>query len=284
MSLNKSSIQIISDLGCNVNSLILNGQDIIDGNAGEEKLASNYLAKSALLIPFPNRIENGRYTYNRKIYQLDKNKKDEGHAIHGLVFDKKFSLISTDLLMSFVSASFYCEINNRIFPGYPFSLAILATFILKNKDFIASVTATNKDTVPIPYGIGWHPYLTLGKKIDGCSLNIPSAHILEISKENVMIPTGRIVRAKTIPQNSTIGPRIYDTCFTDLKKFETRFGNITLSQGKTMNYLQVYTPEDRKSIAIEPMSCAPNSFNNKMGLILLKPLTSITHSFSLKIN
>lgn len=284
MRLHRSSVQIISDIGCNVNSLILNNQDIIDGNIDEKKLSSNYFAKSALLIPFPNRVNKGTYNFEGKDYRLFINKEDEGHAIHGLVFDKKFSFISTRLSESSISASFYYEINNRIFPGYPFNLALVVTFTLKNKEFSVNITATNKDTIPIPYGVGWHPYLTLDKKIDDCSLNIPSAHMLELSKEKLMIPTGRVVRTKNIPSNSNLGSKIYDTCFTKLNKFETTFGNINLFQDKSMNYLQVYTPEDRKSIAIEPMSCAPNAFNNKMGLILLAPLTSITYSFGIRIN
>ena len=37
------------------------------------------------------------------------------------------------------------------------------------------------------------------------------------------------------------------------------------------SYLQLYTPPDRKSIAIEPMNCIANAFNNGIGLKLLKP-------------
>jgi aldose 1-epimerase len=36
------------------------------------------------------------------------------------------------------------------------------------------------------------------------------------------------------------------------------------------SYLQLYTPEDRKSIAIEPMSCIANAFNNGEGLKILE--------------
>jgi aldose 1-epimerase len=35
--------------------------------------------------------------------------------------------------------------------------------------------------------------------------------------------------------------------------------------------LQIYTPEDRKSIAIENLSSAPDAFNNGMGLLVLEP-------------
>jgi aldose 1-epimerase len=40
-------------------------------------------------------------------------------------------------------------------------------------------------------------------------------------------------------------------------------------------YLQLYTPPDRKSIAIENLSGAPDCFNNKMGLQTLQPQENI---------
>jgi aldose 1-epimerase len=40
---------------------------------------------------------------------------------------------------------------------------------------------------------------------------------------------------------------------------------------KNYPYLQLYTPPHRKSIAIENLSAAPDSLNNKMGLYLLQP-------------
>ena len=36
------------------------------------------------------------------------------------------------------------------------------------------------------------------------------------------------------------------------------------------NYLQLYIPPDRSSIAIEPMTCSVDAFNNGDGLIILE--------------
>lgn len=277
-----SSVQVISDLGCNVNSLILNNQDIIDGNTDKETLSSNYLAKSALLIPFPNRIDKGKYIFKGKEYKLPINKKGEGHAIHGLIYDKPFKLVNTKVSKKSTSATFFYEIAKRQFSGYPFNLLILVTCTLEESHFTISVSATNGSNSILPYGIGWHPYLKANKKIDMRTLSIPSRHILEIDRTKKMIPTGKIKRTKTF-NNALINKQAFDTCFTNLASYKTQFENITLFQDRTMKYLQIYTPPDRQSIAIEPMSCAPNAFNNKMGLILLAPLNSVTHSFGIKL-
>ena len=39
--------------------------------------------------------------------------------------------------------------------------------------------------------------------------------------------------------------------------------------------MQFYTPDDRKKIAIENLSSAPDAFNNKMGLQILEPQETI---------
>ncbi|MBP7939993.1 MAG: hypothetical protein KAZ20_02525, partial [Sediminibacterium sp.] len=49
-------------------------------------------------------------------------------------------------------------------------------------------------------------------------------------------------------------------------------------------YLQLYTPVDRQSIAIENLSGAPNCFNNKMGLQLVEPQEQIYFETSYQFN
>ncbi len=55
--------------------------------------------------------------------------------------------------------------------------------------------------------------------------------------------------------------------------------NIWQQTGKwKYNYLQVFIPPSKKSIAVEPMTCAADAFNNKMGLIILNPKKSFSTS------
>ncbi|MGB0929923.1 MAG: hypothetical protein ACPGVB_04055, partial [Chitinophagales bacterium] len=45
---------------------------------------------------------------------------------------------------------------------------------------------------------------------------------------------------------------------------------LTYFQDKVFPYFQIYIPPHRKSIAIEPMNCNIDAFNNGEGLTLLK--------------
>lgn len=276
-----SQMQIISDLGCNLNKLILAGQNILDGNLEYESLKNNELAKSSFLIPFPNRICDGKYVFEGKTYQLEKNHEKEGHAIHGLIFDKKFSLINKMISDDFIFLIFKYEIKKSDFEGYPFNLFILITFKLEKKRLGIEVKATNLDNINVPYGVGWHPYIRFTDKIDNYSLALSSDDALEVSQEKIMIPTSKIIK-KYIDKK--IGNTVLDAGFTCLKKHMTQIGNIIVFQDESMDFLQIYTPGHRRSIAIEPMSCAADAFNNKMGLVALKPGEGAIHRFGIIVS
>ncbi len=94
-----------------------------------------------------------------------------------------------------------------------------------------------------------------------------------------MIPTLKTGK-KTI--KGKIRKTILDHGFL-LSEHETHFDGFVVFQDKSMNFLQIYTPEKRRSIAIEPMSCLADAFNNKIGLITLKPGKSISHHFGIKL-
>ena len=49
-------------------------------------------------------------------------------------------------------------------------------------------------------------------------------------------------------------------------------------------YLQLYTPVDRNSIAIEPMSCIANAFNNGIGLKELGPGRQFNWEITIRIS
>lgn len=279
-----SKLQIISDLGCNPNILILDGQEVLDGNTTPEDLKNHFISKGDFLAPFPNRISDGKYTFNAVEHQLAINEPDRGHALHGLIVDKKFTLQSSAQCEDGASASFITKISADEFPGYPFDLEITITFTLKARELAIDMSGKNRGTIDAPFGVGWHPYFTARKRIDDLYLTLPAASILETDKVKELIPTGKKLPNEFGTNKRTIQNTFFDTCFTDLEKHSVLFENIELFMDNQMKFVQFYTPDERTSIAIEPMSCAPDAFNNGMGLHILKPDESVMHSFSIRIH
>ncbi len=278
-----SQLQIIPQFGCNPHILILNGQQVLDGNEDLEKVKADYLCKGDFLAPFPNRICDGLYTFEGTDYQLFPNENDRNHALHGFLMKKSFKLIATEETEEYSASTFSTTIVKGEFQGYPFDLEIQITFLLKEKELEIRMTGTNIGTQNVPYGVGWHPYLRTDKKIDECMLRIPAKSVLETSVEKELIPTGDYLPNSFGYEPKQIGDMQFDTCFVELVDHKVRFENIELFMDDSMNFIQSYTPDDRMSIAIEPMSCAPDAFNNGLGLIILKPSEQVTHTFGIRI-
>jgi aldose 1-epimerase len=244
------------------------------------------------LFPFPNRIEDGLYTFNDEQYQLPINYPDEGHAIHGLVLEKSFEVVKELTTDEEASVSLQFDYDGGI-SGYPFPYVLTIDFILNVEGFTCTSSVRNCAEKAIPVADGWHPYFTLNGLLDNFLLKIPSNEIVEVDER--MIPTGAILTSAKYRMGAKIGEEAFDTCFAvspqeGIAELEltNMAANVTLVMWQETgpnkyNYIQIYTPPSRNFIAIEPMTCAPDVFNNGQGLILLEPNISVDFSFGIKI-
>lgn len=284
LTFGESELQVVSDLGCNPILLRLNSKQILDGNDDVEKLESDFLCKGDFLAPFPNRVSGGTYSFQGKEYQLVKNEEARGHALHGFVMKKRFELASQEENEDYTKATFTTTINDDEFQGYPFRIEVRIAFILTHDELLIEMSGKNMSECDAPFGIGWHPYFTVNKKIDDCFLQIPATSILETDSMKELIPTGKHLSNDFGSNSRLIKDVKFDTCFVDLVGQTTIFENIEIFMDENMKYLQIYTPENRQSIAIEPMSCAPDAFNNQWGLKILNPQKEISYSFGVRIS
>ena len=247
--------------------------------------------KGSKLFPFPNRINDGAYTFLNDNYQLDKNHSAEGHAIHGLVYNSKFEVDSFKNTSDGVLTLKYNSTGKE--EGYPFLYELTMQYILSEEGFKCITTVENKDNKIIPVADGWHPYYSTGSAIDELLIKIPSSDYIELDEN--MIPTDKIKSNDNFHNLTLIDKTVFDTCF----KLPTTKGiqSIELYDPKKdlsisiwqetgeqkYNFVQLYTHPSRKSIAIEPMSCMPDAFNNQSGLIMLSPKERRSFVFGVKL-
>jgi aldose 1-epimerase len=238
---------------------------------------SNYYG--TLLSPFPNRIKDGCYTWEGNDYQLVLNHAAEGHAIHGLVWDKPFVVQSIEANDREAKATLAYQYDgqDRAFP-FAYYLELNLRFTAQGLTIQAVVINTGQRTMP--FGLGWHPYFSTGNPIDGWEVTLPTTSLYAV--DDRMIPT-----SEHEPYTDFATPTIYstthlDTCFSVMANeagmavttIHDPIAGITFEVKQEVgvgkyNFLQVYSPTNRQSLAIEPMTCAPDAFNNGLGLISL---------------
>src|SRR5215471_19716996 len=124
-----------------------------------------------LLLPWPNRIDGGRYAFGGLSYQLELSEAARGNAIHGLTRWANWTPSRHD--SSEVTLTH--ALHGR--PGYPFCLDLSVSYRLHaSRGLTVTVGAVNTGTRPAPYGTGSHPYLSAGTtSVDECDLQLPAS-------------------------------------------------------------------------------------------------------------
>lgn len=223
---------------------------------------------SSILFPFVNRIKDGKYTFDNSKYQLSCNEGDKNNALHGLVYNKTFVCTKKVLTLNDASVTLQYKDNGKHL-GFPFKFNIDLTYTLNEKGIILSVKITNKDKKNFPFSIGWHPYF-YSKNLDNSTLNFSSNKKYVFDNQQIISGTTDL----NIEMPFQLKAVTLDDCYqlkTNEIYFSTPEYRFNIESTSKENFLQLYTPEIRNVIAIEPMTGAADNFNNEIGLQTLQP-------------
>jgi aldose 1-epimerase len=274
---------VITEVGGGLRAYAVADEDVIDGFAEDEMCT---VARGMPLLPWPNRLRDGRYTFAGVTHQTALTEPARLNAIHGLT--RWLSWKARDHQADRVTMELLLHQQD----GYPFTLSLAIEYELSERGLSVRTTATNAGSHALPYGAGHHPYLTVGtERIDDALLRIPALLSLEV--DDRLVPTGRAIPveggALDFLELRPIGSTRLDTAFaglvsdTDgLTRIQLRAPSgrpsLTLWMDETYRFLMVFTGDTipqvdrrRRSLALEPMTCAPNAFQSGEGLLVLEP-------------
>jgi aldose 1-epimerase len=281
---------VVVEVGGGLRGYSAGGRDVLDGYGAEEMSTSG---RGQVLIPWPNRVLDGSYEFEGRRHQLPIDDVEEQDAIHGLVRWAAWTIGEREpnrVVMEHV-------LHPR--PGYPFSLALAIEYLLSAKGLRVEATATNLGRSSCPYGSGAHPYLTVGTPtVDSVVLRAPGRTVLRSDERG--IPSG----AESVDGTDhdfrhprEIGTTRLDHAFTDLERDDEGLARVELrnlaeQRGLTLwvdgsyRYLMLFTGDplpdvDRRSLAVEPMTCPPDAFRSGQDLIRLEPGQSFTSAWGI---
>ncbi|PHQ57356.1 MAG: hypothetical protein COC16_01425 [Lutibacter sp.] len=262
---------IYPNLGATLQQLSTNGIEIIDGISRNEGGLKTYKDKynSSFLFPFPSRIPAGKYSFQNSEFELERNEKVLNNALHGHIHNKTFALTKKETSSNSARITFTYH-NNGNAKGYPFPYQLEITYIFNENKLTLEFKITNVGNSSFPFGIGWHPYFKT-KYLAKSILNFNAISQLQFNDK--MVPESETLLKYDVPFN--IKTKELDDGFVLNKPHATiktheYTAQLDFSSNKPNSYLQVYTPPNRACIAVEPMTCSPNSFNNKNGLLILE--------------
>ena len=277
----------ISNLGAALATLKFEDKNLI-----EPRLHSRYFS-GEILAPWPNRIADGKYSLNGNDFQLNVNEKVRNNALHGLVFDKYWKVSSKS--ENRISLQITIEDSEQ----YPGILELEMTYQIDNQGLSSTLTATNQGEIELPYGASTHPYLMVPgvESVDDYILQIGASQVY-LTDEARLLPIKIVDVADAsldFRQPAKIGSNFIDHAFKLDPTFESSVSikgdsgeGVLMSFNDATKWVQIHTADrngaddGRKSLAIEPMTCPPDSFNSGIDLVLLKPKQS--HSLSWRIS
>lgn len=269
---------VVTESGASLRELTCDGRPLVLTHGADEPAPAAF---GSLLIPWPNRIDRGRYEYGGKAYRLDLSEPENDCAIHGLVRWASWTVAEHE--------PHRVRLTHRLLGsgGYPFRLDLDVEYALDaDTGLTVRMGAHNPGSVTAPYGHGAHPYLTVGEPLDRCTATLGAARYLPV--DDRMIPSGpaRDVAGthRDLRDGPALGDRKIDNAYTGLDRDDAGRTWATLSGGgrsvrlwadEAHPWMEIYTadeaPEPRAGLAVEPMTCPPNAFASGEGLIDLAP-------------
>jgi aldose 1-epimerase len=269
---------IVVSAGGGLRTYEAGGRSVLDGYGADEVCPSG---RGQLLLPWPNRIEDGSYEFGGQTHQLPLDELERRNAIHGLVRWASWTVAEQEPSRAVFEHVLYPR------PGYPFPLAFRVEYGLGEDGLTVRIEATNVGSGPCPYGAGAHPYLAVrAERVDDADLRVPAATVLESDDRGLPVGESPIEGELDFHESRPIGGTVLDHCFTALERdsdgrARVRVGATTLWADESWPYLMVFTGDPlpdvaRRSVAVEPMTCAPNAFRSGAGLVVLEP--GETHS------
>jgi len=273
---------VVTEIGAGLRAYSVADVDLVDGFAEDERSSAG---RGQVLAPWPNRLEDGRYRFGGREGRAEINEPDRNNAIHGLVRWATWSVEKREATGVRLSTTLEAQ------GAYPWTIQLSLTYRLDPDGLAVACSVRNVDDAAAPFGVGFHPYLTVGTEVvDEALLTLPADRW--IATDDRCLPIGERLVAESgldFRAERPIDARRLDTAFTGLRQGDDGRTVVTLRRtdaarqvavwmDEGFRYVQVYTGDTlepverrRRGVAIEPMTCPANALRTGTDLIRLEP-------------
>lgn len=283
---------VIVEVGGGIRTYSVADRDVLEGYPDDEMCDG---AHGAPLIPWPNRLADGRYRFDGIDYQVAITEPAKSNAIHGFLRWRSWRALERD------SSEVVVGTVLRPLAGYPFALDVRISYRLDTDGLTVTTTARNIGSAAAPWACGAHPYLSPGAGlVDECDLEFTAG--LRVETGERQLPTGDVAIAGTDYDFSTkrrIGALAIDYAFRQLARdgdgrarvrltgADGRCAQVWLDESYPL--VEIYTGDTlkphrrRRGLGVEPMTAPPNAFASGDGVLRLEPGATTRHQWGLQL-
>lgn len=283
---------VVTEVGATLREYRTGDWPVLEGFAEDEQVSGG---RGQLLLPWPNRVRDGRYAWEGQVRQLSLTEPPQHNAIHGLARWVNWRVRERDEGRALLSLRLPAQ------PGWPFLLDLEVEYALEDDGLRVTTSATNVGDGACPYGAGAHPFLAVGTPtIDTALLRLPAATRLLGDERQIPIgaePVDGTPYDFRVPR--PIGDLRLDFAFTDLQRDPDGRARVQLSApegGRSVvlwldehhSYLMIFSGDTlgpsraRRGLGVEPMTCAPDALNSGDGLRVLAPRERVSTTWGIE--
>lgn len=263
-------LELLPDLGAAVATFRYRGRNVLRPTplgTGEP-----FETAAFALVPFANRIAGGILRVGGREVRIERNAPGQAHPLHGHAWRRPWRIESVQ--HERVALSFEHPPDS-----WPWRYRAAQTLTLESDGLEVVLAVENRDSTPMPAGLGWHPYFHKGLGAR-----------LEAQLEGVWLSDEECLPTRLAP-GTRFGdwsrgenldrPELIDHCHTGwsgrakilLPQERLRLG---LTASLPLRWLHIYSPPGKDFFCVEPVSHMPDAVNRPepaavTGLKLLEP-------------
>jgi aldose 1-epimerase len=283
----------VVEVGGGLRTYVVDGLDVVAGYGEHEVCRAG---RGQILMPWPNRIRDGRYDVGGVAHQLALTEPARHNASHGLVRWSPWRLaeLEPDAL----------TVEYRLFPqpGWDGVLDLAVTYALGEGGLSVSTTAANSGEMAVPFGYGAHPYVAIGATpLAAVELQVPATQEVIVDERMLPVSTEPVRPEVDFRERRALGDARLDTAFNGLERRGDGTWEVTVSGlqdqpavtvwgDRAFDWVQVFTDQGAdqgvtgvRGVAVEPMSCPADAFNSGEGLVVLQPGQSWTGTWGIGV-
>lgn len=229
------------------------------------------------LVPYSNRIRDGRFSFQGRRYRLARNFGDSPHSIHGHGWTRGWQVAGhngSSLALAYDHAD----------DDWPAAYRAEQRFALQDGALSITLSLTNTGTADMPAGLGLHPYFPRSPQ---CRL---SAAVEGMWKTDAEVMPTELIKAD-LSAGLRPAETALDNGFTGFAgkaviDWPERQASLALRADPALAFLVVFTPPGEDFFCVEPVSHCTDAVNlaaarDDTGLRVLRPGETFAASLEL---
>lgn len=247
-----------------------------------------------VLVPWPNRVRDGRWAHGGQTLQLGVNDPVHNTALHGLVHDAAHRPIARSASAVTLAAAITPK------DGYPFRLDTEVTYRLVTDGLMTTHTIRNAGSASAPVALGAHPFLTIGDvPVETLTLVVDGTRHVNLDHRRIPVGeapvhgsrwdlrSGRVVTDLDLDDSWSVRREPGGGSRHTLRAPDGR--TVALEADHQFGFVHVFITREfpvggraATAVAIEPMTAPANALNNGVGLRWLRPGAAFRASWAIR--